>query len=99
MIGAIDIGAATIGTLVGTAIIVAALAFYLISIAATLRHVSFTVGTVVIGVRAIANQTKPLAPVVRDIVSDIKAIEDGLEGLVEGTRRPALSRGRSRAIR
>ena len=77
-------GLATIVTLVGVAIIVAALAFYLITIAATLNHVSFTVGTVLIGVRAIAAQTQPLQPVIRDIVNDVTAIDDDLEALVTG---------------
>ena len=77
-------GLATIVTLIGVAIIVAALAFYLITIAATLKHVSFTVGTVLIGVRAIAAQCQPLQPVIRDIANDVAAIDDDLEALVIG---------------
>ncbi len=77
-------GLATIVTLIGVAIIVAALAFYLITIAATLKHVSFTVGTVLIGVRAIAAQCQPLQPVIRDIANDVAAIDDDLEALVTG---------------
>ncbi len=80
-----DIGLATVGTLVGVFVIVAALAIYLITIATILKHVSFTVGTVLIGVRAIANQTAPLGPVVRDILGDVRAIEDDLESLLSGT--------------
>ncbi len=80
-----DIGLATVGTLVGVFVIVAALALYLITIATILKHVSFTVGTVLIGVRAIANQTAPLGPVIRDIVGDVRAIEDDLESLLSGT--------------
>lgn len=75
-------GLATIVTLIGVAIIVAALAFYLITITLALRHVSFTVGTVLIGVRSIAAQCEPLAPVVRDIVRDVQTIDDGLRGLL-----------------
>ncbi len=88
-------GLATIVTLIGVAIIVAALAFYLITIASTLKHVSFTVGTVLIGVRAIAAQCEPLQPVIRDIVNDVAAIDDDLEALVTGGEgRPATqSRG------
>ena len=92
-----DIGLATIGTLVGVFVIVAALALYLITIALILKHVSFTVGTVLIGVRAIANQSAPLGPVIRDILGDIRAIEDDLDGLL-GSAAPAR-RGRSRARR
>jgi hypothetical protein len=93
-----DIGLATVVTLVGVFVIVAALAIYLITIAAILRHVSFTVGTVLIGVRAIANQTAPLGPVVRDILGDGRAIEDDLESLLGGSG-AAPARRRSRARR
>ncbi len=88
-------GLATIVTLIGVAITVAALAFYLITIAATLRHVSFTVGTVLIGVRAIAAQCQPLQPVIRDIANDVAAIDDDLEALVTGGegRKPTPGRG------
>ena len=88
-------GLATIVTLLGVAIIVAALAFYLITIAATLKHVSFTVGTVLIGVRAIAAQCQPLQPVIRDIANDISAIDDDLEALATGGtgRQPARTQG------
>ncbi len=79
-----DIGLATIVTLVGVFVIVAALALYLITIAAILKHVSFTVGTVLIGVRAIANQCAPLGPVIRDILNDVRAIEDDLDSLLGG---------------
>ena len=41
-------GAATIVTLLGVAIIVAAIALYLIIISVTLNHVSYTVGTVIV---------------------------------------------------
>jgi len=87
-------GLATIVTLIGVAITVAALAFYLITIAATLRHVSFTVGTVLIGVRAIAAQCQPLQPVIRDIVNDVTAIDDDLEALVTGGEGRATPSGR-----
>jgi len=77
-------GLATIVTLIGVAVIVAALAFYLITIASTLKHVSFTVGTVLIGVRAIAAQCQPLQPVIRDIANDVAAIDEDLEALATG---------------
>ncbi len=88
-------GLATIVTLIGVAIIVAALAFYLITIASALKHVSFTVGTVLIGVRAIAAQCQPLQPVIRDIANDVAAIDDDLEALVTGGegRKPTPGRG------
>lgn len=75
-------GAATIVTLIGVFLVVAALAGYLITIAATLRDVSFTLGTIIIGVRAIANQTAPLRGVVNDIVGDVVAMDTALKGLL-----------------
>lgn len=97
-------GLATIVTLVGVFLIVAALAGYLITIAATLRDVSFTLGTVLIGVRAIANQTAPLRGVVNDILGDVVAMDTALKGLLSGGRlapggREALTTGGSRSSR
>ena len=77
-------GAATVVTLIGVAIIVAALALYLTKICFILNHVSFTVGTVIIGVKAIAQACEPLAPVIRDIANNISAIDEDLEALVTG---------------
>jgi hypothetical protein len=77
-------GAATVVTLLGVAICVAAIALYLINICLILNHVSFTVGTVIIGVKAIAQATEPLAGVVRDIQNNVAAIDDDLEALVTG---------------
>jgi len=77
-------GAATVVTLIGVAIIVAAIALYLINISLILNHVSFTVGTVIIGVKAIAQACEPLAPVLRDIKNNISAIDEDLEALVTG---------------
>jgi hypothetical protein len=64
-------------------------AFYLITIAASLKHVSDTVGTVLIGIRAIAHQTEPLGPVVKDIVADVRGIENDLATLVSGAQSAA----------
>ncbi len=69
---------------IGIAAIVVVLALYLITVVVMLRHVSFTVGTVLVGVRAIAAQCAPIGGVVRDIVRDIQAIEEDLDVLVEG---------------
>ncbi len=80
-----DIGLATVVTLIAVFAIAAVLAGYLIIITLILREVSFNVGTVLIGVRAIANQTAPLGPVIRDIVGDVQAIEEDLEALLGGT--------------
>ena len=77
-------GLATVVTLIGVGIIVAAIALYLINISLILNHVSFTVGTVIIGVNAIAQACEPLAPVIRDIQNNISAIDEDLEALVTG---------------
>lgn len=77
-------GAATVVTLIGVAICVAAIALYLINISLILNHVSFTVGTVIIGVKAIAQATEPLAGVIRDIQNNVASIDDDLEALVTG---------------
>jgi hypothetical protein len=77
-------GAATVVTLLGVAICVAAIALYLINIVLILNHVSFTVGTVIVGVKSIAQATEPLAGVVRDIANNVTAIDDDLEALVTG---------------
>ncbi len=91
-------GAATIVTLIGVFLVVVALAGYLTTIALTLRGVSFTLGTVLIGVRAIANQTAPVKGVVGDILSDVVAMDSAFKGLlakgqVDAGRRGALTSG------
>lgn len=57
---------------------VAALALYLIIIALILRKVSFILGTVLIGVRAIAMRTQPLSKVVQGIAGNVGAISSAL---------------------
>jgi uncharacterized protein YoxC len=93
-------GAATIVTLIGVFLVVAALAIYLIIIAATLRDVSFTLGTIIIGVQAIVHQTDPVPTYVGTILSDVVAIDQAANQLLSwgkptvgtGAERPALNR-------
>lgn len=92
-------GAETIVTLIGVFLVVAALAIYLIIIAATLRDVSFTLGTIIIGVRAIVAQTDPVPTYVGTILSDVVAIDQAADQLlswgkptVGPAERPALTR-------
>ncbi len=75
-------GGATIVTLIGVFLAVAALAIYLIVIAVTLRDVSFTLGTIIIGVRAIVNQTNPVPTYVGTILSDVVAIDQAADQLL-----------------
>lgn len=76
------IAPAVIGLLVGTAILVAALAIYLITIVYILQDVSFTLGTVLIGVRAIVQQVTPVGTVVRGIADNVTAIDNALGALL-----------------
>ncbi len=75
-------GAATIVTLLGVAIIVAAIALYLIIISVTLNHVSYTLGTVIIGVKAIVAQTDPVPKYVGIILNDVTAIDQAAKQLL-----------------
>jgi hypothetical protein len=77
------VGIEAILLFVGLAVAVATIALYLIVVAWMLRDVSFTVGTVLVGVRSIALQVQPIGPVVRDIVREIQTIDEALAGLVE----------------
>lgn len=70
-------------TLVGVALTVVVLALYLIKVAYILYKVNFTLGTVIAGLRAIALQTEPLAPVMDEINSDLAGVQAALEGLLE----------------
>lgn len=70
-------------TLIGVFLIVVALVLYLSIIAASLSKTQFALGTVVIGVNAIANQTQPLEGVVGSIARDVSAIDEALKDLVE----------------
>lgn len=81
--------AAALVTLVLVFVLVAAIAAYLIIIAYTLYNVTFTLGTILIGVRSIAYQTEPVGDVLGGIAGDVKAIEGALGDLVADAGRPA----------
>ena len=93
-------GAATVVTLIGVFLGVGAVALYLIIIAYTLNKVSFTVGTVLIGVRSIAAQTEPVGNVVGDIYRGVQSVENALANLMgEGpSQRVLRAPGRARAL-
>jgi hypothetical protein len=90
-------GAATIVTLIGVFLAVAALAIYLIIIALILRDVSFTLGTVIIGVRAIVNQTNPVPTYVGTILSDVVAIDQAADQLLSWGK-PAVGASGRKAL-
>jgi hypothetical protein len=75
---------AGIVTLIGVALIVAALAIYLIWVAVLLRTVSFNLGTIIAGVRAIAMQAQPLGQRFRQINTNLGASQQTLHRFVEG---------------
>lgn len=66
---------------------VAALAGYLIVIIFVLRNVSFTLGTVLIGVRAIAASTEPVDAVLAEIAGNVTGIVEALGGLLPPEQR------------
>ena len=81
-------GLATILTLVGVAIIVAALALYLIMIAWILNRVSFRLGTVLIGVKAIVHQVEDVPRYVRILVNGVMAIDQAAHQLLAWGKGP-----------
>ena len=61
-------------TLIGTAIVVAALAIYLTTITLILKKVTFTLGTIIAGLGAIEHATQPTGSVVAEINGDLERI-------------------------
>lgn len=57
-----------------TLVTVAALGIYLIRIIFILKHVSFTVGTIVAGVRAIANQTELVTSTITNVNNNLTPV-------------------------
>ncbi len=86
-------GIESILTFIGVGAIVVVLALYLITVVVMLNHVSFTVGTILVGVRSIAHQTAPIGGVMREIVQEVQGIEEDLDAILEATEEepaPAL---------
>ncbi|MGH2722320.1 MAG: hypothetical protein ACRDJO_12080 [Actinomycetota bacterium] len=74
----------TIGViiLVEIGLICAALALYLFVIIKHLQHVTFTLGTIVAGVRAIVNQTSTVPPSIASVNTDLGPVVKAADGLV-----------------
>ncbi len=72
---------AAIVAIVVVAVLVAALAFYLIWVVLILRRLTDTLGKVSFGVSAIALRVAPIGPVVTEINSDLTAAAGALEAL------------------
>ena len=74
--------AAGVVTIILVLVAVAALAAYLVRVALVLKHVNFTLGTVVAGVRAIELATRPITPILGSIAGDLAATQKALEDLL-----------------
>lgn len=73
--------AAALAGLVVTAVLVAALAFYLLWVVVILRRLTDTLGKVVFGVGAIAHRVQPVEHLVGEINADLTAVAEALEAL------------------
>lgn len=73
--------AAALAALVVTAVLVAALAFYLLWVVVILRRLTDTLGKVVFGVGAIAHRVQPVEHLVGEINADLTAVAEALEAL------------------
>lgn len=83
--------AAAIVTLVIAAVLVLALAGYLIGVIRALASLRDTLGKVTFGLRAIAHRTEPVGSIVAAIEEDTRAIDQALTGLVEAKTREKAS--------
>ncbi|MDQ3620268.1 MAG: hypothetical protein M3391_09100 [Actinomycetota bacterium] len=70
-------------TLIGFGLVLAAVAVYLVTIAWFLRKTLFTLGTVNVGLRAIAQRVEPLEPLVDEINTDLSGVRDQLAAVLE----------------
>lgn len=68
-------------TSIGLSLLVLALAIYLTVIVGILRKVNFALGTVLIGVRAIAQQAEPLQSTLAEVGEDVQAIVNALNAV------------------
>jgi len=79
--------------LVLIAVVVISLTSYLYRIIAQLNHVTFTLGTIIAGVAAIANQTSTVPPTVSNVntnLAPVRAKADALAGRSGGGGRPRM---------
>jgi uncharacterized membrane protein YhaH (DUF805 family) len=84
--------AAAISALVVTAVLIAALAFFLIWIVLILRRLTDTLGKVVFGVAAIAHRVEPVEQIVGEINGDLVAVAGALDALADDLNPSRASR-------
>jgi len=75
------VSAAAVAALVVTAVLVAALAFYLLWVVLILRRLTDTLGKVVFGVSSIAHRVQPVKGLVSEINDELTGVADALEAL------------------
>jgi len=75
------VSAAAVAALVVTAVLVVALAFYLLWVVLILRRLTDTLGKVVFGVASIAHRVQPVKGLVSEINNDLTGVADALEAL------------------
>ncbi len=73
-------------TIVGVVITVAVLAGYLIRVIFILKHVNFTLGTIIAGLNAIASQTEPLQQLITRVNRELSEADANLASALN--RRP-----------
>jgi len=75
------VSVAATAAIIVTAVLVAALAFYLLWVVVILRRLVDTLGKVVFGVGSIAHRVQPVGSLVDQINGDLVAVADALEAL------------------
>lgn len=73
-------------TSIAAVLTILALVVYLTTVALMLRHVSFTLGTIIAGLRAIALQAEPLRGLMTEIEGDLAAVRSALEQALAPTK-------------
>lgn len=84
--------AAAIAALVVTAILIVALAFYLLWVVVILRRLTDTLGKVTFGVASIAHRVEPVGQIVTEVNGDLIGVADALESLADDVRPASTSR-------
>ncbi len=82
--------AAAVAALVVTAVLVVALAGYLLWVVVILRRLTDTLGKVSFGVASIAHRVEPVRGLVGEINGDLIGVADALEALADDVR-PAVA--------
>lgn len=71
-------------TIIGVAVVLLAVATYLVAYLVLLRSAMQTLGTVNAGVRAIGRRVEPLEPILAEVNGDLSAVRDRLVAVVRG---------------